>query len=86
MFRVQIRGHHTRQECLSIARAHATGVKMRPERIVVSRIDLIFIAGCARRDVRSELDGSRYDGRALADITLQGGALLAELEDYVTTA
>jgi len=26
---------------------------------------------------------TRYDGRALADITLQGGALLAELEDYI---
>ena len=26
---------------------------------------------------------TRYDGSALADITLQGGALLAELEDYI---
>ncbi len=25
----------------------------------------------------------RYEGRALADITLTGGALLAELEDYI---
>jgi len=26
---------------------------------------------------------TRYDGRAPADITLQGGALRAELEDYI---
>jgi hypothetical protein len=34
-----------------------------------------------KQDVRIEVDRTRYDGRALADITLPGGALLAELED-----
>ena len=33
------------------------------------------------------MDTTRYDGRALAaDITLHGGALLAELEDYIRLA
>ena len=30
-----------------------------------------------------QVSWTRYDGRALADITLQGGTLLAELEDYI---
>src|SRR6185312_6001685 len=43
-----------------------------PERLAGSRVALIVIAGCAGQYVGSELDRTRYDGRALADITLQG--------------
>jgi len=43
---------------------------------------LAFIAGCATTRMYG-VSWTRYDGNALADITLQGGALFAELEDYI---
>jgi hypothetical protein len=49
VFRVQIRGHHTRQERFPIARYARHGrARCVPERIVGSRVDLVFIAGCAK--------------------------------------
>lgn len=36
---------------------------------------------CPEQDVR--VSWSRYEGRALADICLQGGALFAQLEDFI---
>ena len=36
-----------------------------------------------RQDKMYGVSWTRYDGRALADITLPGGALRAELEDYI---
>jgi hypothetical protein len=83
VFRGQIRGHHTSQERFPIARYASHGrARCVPERIVGSRVDVVFIAGCAK----TRCDGvscTRYDGRALADLTRQGGALLNELEDYI---
>jgi hypothetical protein len=45
---------------------------MRPKRSVGCRVDVVFNAGCAEGEMYG-VSWTRYDGRALADITLQGG-------------